>query len=141
KALGEHGEQIVKTVMGWLAADFLDRFDPARFKPVSSTDATPHLVGKDSESATITTYTAAELSAMDLPDAKCVVHGLIPDGLTVLAGKPKLGKSWLALLLALAVAMGRRALAISIGDGPTEQIGLDVEQGHVLYLALEDTKR
>jgi RecA-family ATPase len=51
-------------------------------------------------------------------------------GFSVLAGKSKLGKSWLALNLALAVASGGTAIG-----------SIDVEQGEVLYLALEDTKR
>jgi hypothetical protein len=47
----------------------------------------------------------------------------------VLGGKPKGGKSWLALLLAWAIAAGESV------DGRT------VWQGEVLYLALEDTQR
>lgn len=59
-----------------------------------------------------------------------VVPGYIAEGLTVLAGRPKLGKSWLALDLAIAVATGGAAL------GSTK-----VGQGDVLYLALEDNER
>jgi predicted ATP-dependent serine protease len=33
--------------------------------------------------------------------------GLIPEGLTIIAGKPKIGKSWLALDICIAVAMDR----------------------------------
>ena len=49
--------------------------------------------------------------------------------MTILAGRPKLGKSWLALDIGIAVAMGGYALNIKAG------------QGDVLYLALEDNKR
>lgn len=73
---------------------------------------------------------AAELLAMHFPDPAWAVHGLLPEGLSILAGKPKLGKSWLALQLAVAVASGTPIL----GDRR-------VEQGAVLYLALEDTDR
>ena len=59
-----------------------------------------------------------------------VVPGLIPEGFTVLAGGPKVGKSILALHLALGVAIGGRVLS-----------SIDVEQGDVLYFALEDTQR
>jgi replicative DNA helicase len=59
-----------------------------------------------------------------------VVPGYIAEGLTVLAGRPKLGKSWLALDLAIAVATGGSALGSS-----------RIEQGDVLYLALEDNER
>jgi hypothetical protein len=75
-------------------------------------------------------FTAAELRTMDLPEPKWAVEGILPDGLSLLAGKPKLGKSWLALNLALAVATGGVALG-----------SITVERGDVLYLALEDTKR
>lgn len=48
----------------------------------------------------------------------------------MLAGAPKVGKSWLALDLCVAVAAGGKALG-----------SVDVEPGPVLYLALEDTPR
>jgi hypothetical protein len=59
-----------------------------------------------------------------------VVPGYIAEGLTVLAGRPKLGKSWLALDLAIAVATGGSVLGLP-----------RIEQGDVLYLALEDNER
>jgi hypothetical protein len=55
---------------------------------------------------------------------------LLPEGLTFLVGSPKIGKSWLALDTALAVALGGKALG-----------SIDVDQGAVLYFALEDNKR
>ena len=58
------------------------------------------------------------------------VPGIVPEGLTILAGAPKLGKSWLCLDLALAVSRGEQALG-----------NVEVERGDVLYLALEDTQR
>jgi hypothetical protein len=67
---------------------------------------------------------------MELPDPKWAVAGILPEGLSVFAGKPKLGKSWLALNIALAASLG----GVAFGS-------IRVEQGHVLYLALEDTKR
>jgi hypothetical protein len=72
----------------------------------------------------------ADLRSMELPEPKWAVEGILPDGLSLLAGKPKLGKSWKALNLALAVATGGVALG-----------SIHVECGDVLYLALEDTKR
>jgi hypothetical protein len=38
------------------------------------------------------------------------VPGLVPEGLTILAGAPKTGKSWMCLDLAVAVAAGSMAL-------------------------------
>ncbi len=74
-------------------------------------------------------FTAAELQHTDFPPIRWIVPDLLPEGLTLLAGKPKLGKSWLSLDLALSVAVGGRAL------------GKECEQGAALYLALEDNPR
>lgn len=76
------------------------------------------------------TMTAAELLARDFPDPAWVVPGLLPEGATLLAGRPKMGKSWLALGLAVSVASG----GIALGK-------VQVERGEALYLALEDTAR
>ena len=42
------------------------------------------------------TFTAAELMAEDLPEVPWVVPDVLPEGVTFLAGKPKLGKSSMA---------------------------------------------
>ena len=44
------------------------------------------------------------------------VDGLVPEGITLLAGLPKAGKSWLALDLAVAVSQGKPFL----GKQPSE---------------------
>lgn len=74
--------------------------------------------------------TAKELFSLQLPDVKWIVEKLFPQGLAILAGKPKVGKSWLILHVALAVSLGGVALG-----------SMAVEKGDVLYLALEDTRR
>lgn len=74
-------------------------------------------------------WTGTELAAAEFPDPVWVVPGVIPEGTTLLAGRPKLGKSWLALQLAQAKAMGGYTL------------GETVEPGKVLYCALEDNAR
>ena len=56
--------------------------------------------------------------------------GLIPEGLSILAGRPKVGKSWLAIDVGIAVAAER----ICLGDRQPIQ-------GDVLYAALEDNPR
>ena len=43
-----------------------------------------------------------------------IVEGLISKGLTVLGGSPKIGKSWLALDLAISVATGVPFLGKSV---------------------------
>ena len=75
-------------------------------------------------------FSAAELGAMTFPDIKWIVPMYLPEGCTILAGRPKLGKSWLALDIALAVARGSYCL----GD-------IECPKGDVLYLALEDNPR
>jgi hypothetical protein len=56
-----------------------------------------------------------------------IVDGLIPTGLTIIAGAPKSCKSWLMLRLALSVSLGEPFL------------GHDVKKCDVAYYALEDT--
>jgi RecA-family ATPase len=41
------------------------------------------------------------------------VPGILPEGVNILAGRPKMGKSWAALNIAVAVASGGRALGAS----------------------------
>lgn len=74
--------------------------------------------------------TAADLDQIEFPDVAYVVPGFISEGLTILAGKPKGGKSWLCLDMALAVAEGGFALG-----------SVKVEEGDALYLSLEDNPR
>ena len=67
---------------------------------------------------------------MTFPPVRYVLPGYIPEGVTLLAGKPKVGKSWLTLDLCIAVAAGRFTLGT-----------IKPAQGDVLCLALEDNKR
>jgi AAA domain-containing protein len=76
------------------------------------------------------TSTAAELRDKIFAPVRWAVPGILPEGVTIFAGKAKMGKSWLALGLCIAVALGGYAL----GKKP-------VERGHSLYLALEDNER
>lgn len=73
---------------------------------------------------------AAELRRREFDPIRYVVPGYIAEGCTLLAGRPKLGKSWLVLEAGLAVARGGDCLG-----------GIGCEQGDVLYLALEDNER
>jgi hypothetical protein len=88
--------------------------------------------GRDSRdsSSRRTRWTAPELLAEEFPEPRWSVPGIIPEGLTMFVGKPKVGKSWLQLGLGVAIASG----GIALGSIP-------VEQGDVLYLALEDPAR
>jgi hypothetical protein len=77
-----------------------------------------------------TSWTAAELLAEEFPEPKWAVPGIAPEGCLLLAGPPKVGKSWLTLGLGVAVAAGGKALG-----------KIEVPAGPCLYLALEDTPR
>jgi len=71
------------------------------------------------------------LDAQVFEPLRWAVPGLVPEGMSLLIGGPKIGKSWLALDIALAVASGGRALG-----------HLEVGQPRpVLLLALEDGDR
>ena len=76
------------------------------------------------------TVSAAALLDMELPPVKWAVPGVLPEGVTVLGGKPKIGKSWVGLGLCIAVAAGGYALG-----------KIPVEKGRALYLGLEDNRR
>lgn len=61
---------------------------------------------------------------------KWIVSDYVPEGFSVLAGRQKLGKTWLAIDWALAVATGGVAMG-SVG----------VEAGNVLYVDMENGQR
>ncbi|MCX5496177.1 AAA family ATPase [Kaistia dalseonensis] len=79
--------------------------------------------------AKLSTFTVSELLDRDFDPVSFVVPRFIPIGLTLLAGKPKIGKSWLLLNIARAVAQG----GVLFGEV--------TEPGSVLVLALEDNER
>ena len=86
--------------------------------------------GRARKNAKPETFTAADLMAQAPPPVRWAVEGLIPEGVTLLAGKAKMGKSWLVLGLCIATAAG----GVALGKVP-------VERGEALYLALEDNPR
>jgi hypothetical protein len=79
---------------------------------------------------TLVTTTAADLAAQEFPPVAYVIPGYLAEGLTVIAGRPKTGKSWMALGWGVAVAAG----GVAFGS-------IEVEGGDVLFLALEDNPR
>ena len=76
----------------------------------------------------ITPITAEHLYYKSFRPYRALVEGILPRGLTVLAGTAKIGKSWLMLDLAISVASG------------TSFLGRPVKQTGVLYYCLEDTE-
>ena len=75
----------------------------------------------------LNTIDGAALMSQPLRPPDFVVDSLLSQGLHILAGSPKAGKSWLVLWLAVMVAKGE-----PVWDMATRQ-------GHTLYLCLEDS--
>ena len=96
------------------------------------TKAAPLWAANDNEPADPDddTIDADTLMGMDFEPLNFVIPAYVVEGLTVLGGKPKLGKSWWAYDAAIAVATGGRAMG-----------QVECQQGDVLYLALEDNRR
>ena len=82
----------------------------------------------DTRENIIESITAQELSSLDIGGCEWFVDNMIPDGLTVLAGPAKIGKSFFAWNIALAVSQGGMALSSIPIETPR----------NVTYLALED---
>ncbi len=76
------------------------------------------------------TITLDQLQTMTFPPVSYLLPKIIPEGLTLLVGKPKIGKSWFTLDLAIAVSGDRYTMG-----------QIKPAQGDVLYLALEDNDR
>ena len=76
---------------------------------------------------TLKTVDGATLMSQPLQPVCFVVDSLLSQGLHILAGSPKVGKSWLALWLAGTVAKGEPVW------------NLTTKQGTTLYLCLEDS--
>lgn len=73
------------------------------------------------------TKTSEEIMTTLYKPTVFAVAGLLAQGLFILAGSPKVGKSWLALELCLAVAKGEKLFE------------RETSQGSVLYFCLEDS--
>ena len=72
---------------------------------------------------------AADLLALELQPLRWLVPDLIPEGTTIIAAPPKVGKSCFVYQVAVEASIGG------------ELLGRRVTPGSVLYLALEDGKR
>lgn len=73
------------------------------------------------------TVNCEQLMTTPLRPIEFCIDRMISTGLFILAGAPKVGKSWLALDMALGIAKGERTL------------GRETKQGTSLYLCLEDS--
>src|SRR5919107_1445792 len=76
------------------------------------------------------TFTGNELRDKEFPPVSWAIPDILPAGVTLFGGRGKMGKSWLAFSLCIAVATGGYALG-----------KMAVEGGQSLYLSLEDPER
>lgn len=72
-------------------------------------------------------WTVAELLQAEFPEPRWIIPDTFPAGLSILGGRPKLGKSWFMLQTSYAVGTGGK------------MFDQNVPAGRVLYLALEDS--
>jgi hypothetical protein len=114
----------------WAAQTCQPPFDPeqARAKVDSA-------YGRYTPNGTVAPTSIQVIGGLDLARARFdqvrwAIPGILPSGLTILAGRPKLGKSWLVLGWVLDIALGTPVLR-----------NLPIQQGETLYLALEDSQR
>lgn len=74
-------------------------------------------------------FSAKDLQGAAFDEVRFVIPELVPEGVTLLSGSPKIGKSWMLL------GMG---IGVSTGGSFLQQ---NCNKGDVLYLALEDNPR
>ena len=83
----------------------------------------------DENKPNLTVIDGETLMDTRLEPTRFCIDTLLPQGITILGGAPKIGKSWLVLDLCVRIAKGE-----SVWDMPTTK-------GTTLYLCLEDTLR
>jgi RecA-family ATPase len=74
-------------------------------------------------------FNARSLQGKEFDEVRFCIPDFVPEGVTLLSGSPKVGKSWMALGMCIGVATGGVFLEVPC------------DQGRVLYLALEDNPR
>lgn len=76
-----------------------------------------------------TSWTAEKINETEMPEVQWLVKDILPQGFFFLAGRPKIGKSFMTVQLCASITTGQQFL------------GHDVNQGRVLYISLEDNAR
>jgi len=83
-------------------------------------------LGKDRK----TSWTGEELIEQDLGEVQWLVRNILPQGFFFLAGRPKIGKSFMTLQLCSSIVAGQKFLGNEV-----------LQKGRVLYISLEDNRR
>src|SRR5258706_8802654 len=109
---------------GCMTAPFVVHRDDPQPEPVAVEIVKPHRGIKFERTNTTT------IMATRYPRLRAIVAGYLYEGFTVLAGRQKLGKTWLGIDWATAVATG----GIAMGS-------IHCDQGDVLYIDMENGPR
>lgn len=83
------------------------------------------------KSSALSFISADEVQQMNIPETPWIIKGFLSEGLCLLAGSPKVGKSWIALDIALAGCLGEQVLGFFECSDPFG----------VLYVPYEDNFR
>lgn len=108
---------------------------PEQWQAVNADDVTATALSIGSQGRTKSTRffdltNTTTILATEYPEIRWIVPGYIPEGFVVLAGRQKLGKTWLAMDFSIAVATGGSAMG-----------SIACEQGDVLYIDMENGHR
>jgi AAA domain len=114
-----------------VALDDLIEHEARQWEPPKPPNGDARHEGKRKREVSPINISSANILKIEVfPAIKYAVKGYVVEGATILAGRPKIGKSWLALDWNITIARG----GFCFGD-------IHCKQGEVLYLALEDNKR
>jgi len=118
-------------------SDFYNRGNCSREKILEMIEKTPVENLSPPKTETISpepkhfkVYSGRDLLTQQFPDPNWAIKGLLLEGLTILAGRPKSGKSWMGLDWCLSVCQGGNAMG-----------KFSTEKGEALYIGFEDPPR
>ena len=121
----ENRKQWESRVAHWLEKDLHKRsLKPSRIIPEKLSE-------RKMPEGLPSSFSLEELIGMKLPETHWIIKNLLPPGLALLAGPPKLGKSQLALSMALDVATGKPVLG-RFTSNRSAVLYYDLESGHHL---------
>lgn len=97
---------------------------------IDRSDELREMYATESDDPLAAMFNGAWLDTQTFPPLEYAVPGIIPEGLGIAVGPPKIGKSWMVCGIGLGSASGGLVLG-----------RISVDKRPVLYLALEDGKR
>lgn len=74
---------------------------------------------------------AANILATNIKPKHWVIPGFLPEGLAFLAGPPKAGKTWLAMMIAVSSATGRSLFGIKVSQHSVLYIDFESDEGGI----------